>query len=783
MKNHHKIKLIVASVALMTSFSAMAGLGGLNVHSHLGEPFSGTITVTGDEAKALLNGGKASISNGNLRASIRKSGGDKAVVNIRSSKPIQDPVLIFQVSVGSQSREYTAIIDPTGYNSKTDSAATRVHKNNQVNRVEAAPAATSVDRQAARERINRAIGSNNTPAARNDKPVRRAANDTKAAKPKPQQQYSGIVYGKRHLVRQGETLTGIASRVRPQGMTLAQTVQALVNANPDVFINNDADRMLAGKILSIPNRGEFQNYANQAAPAAKPVENQPATATPTEAPAETPAATTTTPATTAEPTVPAADQAASQAEPAVAAASQAVDNAAAIAASEPAVASEASAVEPVAPAVTEPASPQEEVTDSSDNSLWRWLLLGGAALIALFFLSKLLGKRKAEPAAESVQPVAKEETFTPEAYTTAYKPLSESEQPVSNAAKTAATVAGVSAAATAAAAYVAKKPDDELEVEDDFGDDIFFTEVQEAPVAKQGDVDVDLNAIDTAQAAIVSGAVTLDEETEKRRNADWDSIESTESVYEPEPENLYASAEAVVIEEPAAPVADAFVTEQPSERESWDFEVEEAKTEVKEKEWDFFAEDAKVETESTDSNLATVGTAALVAAGAAAGAKALATEADKADDEAPLEFVQPEVEPEPVIDATFEPSPELRDEAVETEMAAEPELFDIQQAEALSFQDAEEFNVEVAQVADADEAIEWDSISLADTADSSRRESGFISESVGMTAPLEAKYELAKMYVEIGDPEAARETLQELLEESDGAILAKAKAMLEELNA
>ena len=26
-----------------------------------------------------------------------------------------------------------------------------------------------------------------------------------------------------------------------------------------------------------------------------------------------------------------------------------------------------------------------------------------------------------------------------------------------------------------------------------------------------------------------------------------------------------------------------------------------------------------------------------------------------------------------------------------------------------------------------------------------------------MTAPLEAKYDLAKMYIEIGDPEAARE--------------------------
>ncbi|PSJ80954.1 FimV/HubP family polar landmark protein [Neisseria iguanae] len=771
MKNHHKIKLIAASVAFMTSFTAMAGLGGLNVHSHLGEPFSGTIIVTGEEAKALSNGSKALISNSNLRTSIRERSSDKAVVNIRSFKPIQDPVLIFQVGVGSQSREYTAIIDPAGYNSKTDSAATRVQENNPANRVEAAPAAASIGRQTARNRDTR---DDNTPAARNDKPVRRAAidNNNKVAKPEPQQQYSGIVYGKHHLVRQGETLTGIASRVRPQGMTLAQTVQALVNANPDVFVDNDADRMLAGKVLGIPNRGEFQNYADQAAPAGKPVEMQPAATEPIDAPKETAASAVATHAVT-EAAALTEDQAASQAEPAVVAASEAVDNNAAMAASEPAVVSEAGgAVEPAAPTV--PAAQQEETAESSDNSLWRWLLLGGAALIALFFLSKLLGKRKAEPEKEAVQPVVNEEIFESEVHATECKPLPKSEHPVSNAAKTAAAVAGVGTAA----AYAAKKADDELEVEDDFGDDIFFTKAPETPVAKQGDVDVDLNAIDTTQAAIVSGAVTHDEETEKRRNVDWDSIESTESVYEPESENPYAAVEAAVIEETTAPIVEDFMTDQPSERESWDFEVGETKAEIKENEWDFCAGETKAEVEAVESDLATVTPAVL----AEATDGAVNFDAAKSDKEEPLEFTQPEMEQEPVADATFEPSPELRNEAVDAEAAAEPELFDIQQTEALSFEDVDDLNPEVAQVADADETIEWDSIAVADTVDSSRRESGFISESVGMTAPLEAKYDLAKMYVEIGDPEAARETLKELLEESDGAISAKAKTMLEELD-
>ena len=70
--------------------------------------------------------------------------------------------------------------------------------------------------------------------------------------------------------------------------------------------------------------------------------------------------------------------------------------------------------------------------------------------------------------------------------------------------------------------------------------------------------------------------------------------------------------------------------------------------------------------------------------------------------------------------------------------------------------------------------IDWSDLDMAE-GDS---KPAFVSESVGMTAPLEAKYELAKMYIEIGDPEAARETLNELIEESGGEIQAKSRALL-----
>ena len=47
---------------------------------------------------------------------------------------------------------------------------------------------------------------------------------------------------------------------------------------------------------------------------------------------------------------------------------------------------------------------------------------------------------------------------------------------------------------------------------------------------------------------------------------------------------------------------------------------------------------------------------------------------------------------------------------------------------------------------------------------------------------LEAKYELAQMYIEIGDPDAARETLNELVDEANGDILEKSKALLAEIS-
>ena len=658
----------------MTSLGASAGLGGLNVQSHLGEPFTGSITVTGEEAQALLNGGKATISNGNLRAAVRKSG-DKAVVTIRSSKAIKDPVLVFQVGVGAQSREYTAIIDPAGYDSK-DAASVRTR-----------PATESQSSEPTRNaqqpvtKNNKAAGNQ---AAQARKDVQRKA-EKKQVQTAPTKNDTASRSGRQHLVRTGETLIAIASSIRPQGMTLDQTIQALVNANPDVFIDNNANRMLAGKVLNIPNRSELQRLA-----ASAPVK----TNTATEKGNETVNATE---AKTEKPVVQSEAQTEAQVKDAGVntqqqeevkqASAEQTEKAASVAVNEnaastvpasdvqEAMASDAQENVVASEPVTTTDSVAEQTESESDGNLWKWLLAGGAALIAAWLLLKAAGKRKDEP----------------------------EEAPVSRKDEEKAVRKNVAASAAATKVTPSEKIQDGLFIEDDFEDDVVINEVEESSTIN--DVKLDLGKIDNSQTGILSGAVTHDAETEQRRYADWDSIESTESVYEPEPENPY---------QPVSVVMPERKEEQVNTFDEFDFATE--------------------------------------------------TKVFESRNEEPLEFT---------VD-----TPEDSDGHVLP--------FDIKQDQDLQIQETKE-EVEKEEAASEfvieEGALEWGAEDVSVAADKSNSERGFVSESVGMTVPLEAKYDLAKMYIEIGDPEAARETLQALIEEAEGDILHKAQKLMKELGA
>ncbi|HFB6786834.1 TPA: FimV/HubP family polar landmark-like protein TspA [Neisseria gonorrhoeae] len=770
------MKLIAASIAVAASFQAHARLGGLNIRSNLDEPFSGSITVTGEEAKALLGGGSVTVSEKGLTAKVHKLDG-KAVIAVSSAQAVRDPVLVFRIGAGAQVREYTAILDPVGCSPKTKSALSdgKTHR-------KTAPKAESQENQ-------------------NAKALRKTdKKDSANAAVKPAHN------GKTHTVRKGETLKQIAAAIRPKHLTLEQVADALLKANPNVSAHG---RLRAGSVLHIPNLNRIKAAApkkikaeqpkpqtakpkaetasmpsepsKQATvekpiekPVEKPVEKPEAKVAAPEAKAEKPAvrpepkpAVSETPASATERQpgpVPAANTAASEtaaeSAPPQEAAASAIDtptDETGNTVSEP-VAETASevAAEPVAEPV-EQVSAEEETESGLFDGLFGGsytLLLagGGTALIALLLLLRLAQSKRARRTEESVP---EEEPDLDDAADDGIK----------------ITFAEVETPAT-------PEPAPKNDVNDTLA---LGGESEEELSAKQtfdvetdtpsNRIDLDFDSLAAAQNGILSGALTQDEETQKRADADWNAIESTDSVYEPETFNPYNPVE-IVIDTPE-PESVAQTAENKPETVDTDF-------------YNNLFSNNHIGTEET-------------ASAKPAAPSGLAGFLKASSPETILEKTVAEVQtPEELHDflkvyetgAVAETAPETPD----FNAAADDLSALLQPAEAPAVEEnAAEITLETpdSNTSEADalpdflkdgeeETVDW-SIYLSEENIPNNADTGFPSESVGSDAPSEAKYDLAEMYLEIGDRDAAAETVQKLLEEAEGDVLKRAQALAQEL--
>ncbi|WP_118847085.1 FimV/HubP family polar landmark-like protein TspA [Neisseria lactamica] len=580
MKNNRRIKLIAASVALAASLQAHAGLSGLDVRSNLDEPFSGSITVTGEEAKALLGGGSVTVSEKSLTAKVRKLG-DKAVITVSSAHAVRDPVLVFRVGAGAQVREYTAILDPAGYSPKAGPAFSN-------NGAAAAPAENQSAKAPRKAGKKDAADTLSKAGAQHGKPAHN---------------------GKTHTVRKGETLKQIAAALRPKHLTLEQVADALLKANPNVSAHG---RLRAGSVIQIldfskikaetpkkikpeptppktaklqaaPVPSETPKPAVAAKPAGKPASAPAETEMPASAkhrpeaasvPSETPKPagkpasvpaetempapakhrpeTASVPSETSEPagkpaSVPAGTEMPAPAKhrpetasvpsetPEPAAESAPQEAAASATAAEPAgeIAAEPVA-EPagkVAPEpVAEPAgqAAAEEETESGlfdglfGGSYTLLLAGGGAALIALLLLLRLARTKRARRTEESA--LAEGAESGPDGASDDGIEITFSETEIPTASETAPQPDGNAPLAL------------DEETEQTLSAEQTFDVNADTP---SGHIDLDFDSLETAQNGIVSGALTRDEETQNRENADWNTVESTDSVYEPETPNPY----------------------------------------------------------------------------------------------------------------------------------------------------------------------------------------------------------------------------------------------------
>jgi pilus assembly protein FimV len=228
---NRSLKLSMLMALALGSGQAMAlNLGQIQVKSALGQPLRVEIPVIPANAAELENlsarlassdaFARAGITDGRpnvpLQFTVADENGHK-VIRVTSTAPVDNPYidLLIEVSsaAGTSVHEYPVLLDPPG---------------------QPVAGATSGRR-----------GSHHRAAAT----AAPAAARTAAASP-------AVKNGEYGPVQRGQTLSAVARDVAPGGVNIDQMMLALKQANPDAFYRDNINALKAGAVLRVPSRDE-----------------------------------------------------------------------------------------------------------------------------------------------------------------------------------------------------------------------------------------------------------------------------------------------------------------------------------------------------------------------------------------------------------------------------------------------------------------------------------------------------------------------------------------------
>jgi pilus assembly protein FimV len=298
-------KRIAAAVAfaLMSGGAGSAwaaGLGRLTVQSALGQPLRAEVEVTAlsREEAASLNarlappdafrqaGLEFNAALSSLRFAIDRRNDGRTFVRISSIQPINEPFVDLLVELnwatGKFVREYTFLLDPPelrqgrevvegGNVQQAPVVPPAVASVRPTPGAQPAPAASEAPAStpapsAASPTAPAARASRPEPAAQAEAPAPRArraeaasvkadaaAQADTSSRAAPGADAAGKTPASTVQVRPGDTLAGVASRSRPQGVSLDQAMVSIYEANPSAFFGN-VNRLRAGVSLNIPDQ-------------------------------------------------------------------------------------------------------------------------------------------------------------------------------------------------------------------------------------------------------------------------------------------------------------------------------------------------------------------------------------------------------------------------------------------------------------------------------------------------------------------------------------------------
>lgn len=236
--------LAVAALLLAPWLAQAAGLGGLQVQSSLGQPLAAEIDLVAvrpgevdslnvrlatpdayQQANLQYNAGLTGI-----RLSLEKRASGQYFIKVAGSRSINEPFIDLLIELtwsgGKLVREYTALLDPPGYNQPAQKAGASA----------SAAAAAPTPPEA------RPIAAPAAPAV--SPPVAPTA-----ARGARAQEYGPVA--------RGDTLGRIAGELKPAGVSLEQMLVGLYRSNPDAFIRKNMNLVKSGRILRVPDAQEL----------------------------------------------------------------------------------------------------------------------------------------------------------------------------------------------------------------------------------------------------------------------------------------------------------------------------------------------------------------------------------------------------------------------------------------------------------------------------------------------------------------------------------------------
>jgi len=262
------LKLLLGMIGMLLAASVSAlGMGGIQVTSALGQPLKAEIELfaVGKAEKASLVARLAS-SDAYSGAGLEYPHANKFVFKLEyhpngmpylavsSEQPVNDPFVSLLVDLnwasGRLLREYTFLLDPPGYQAEQPEPPAAA----PVVLPEAAPQITPLAASAApspepAESTSPAAEPDEKPTAKIDSPSPVEPAVKKVAPVKPQE----VAALPPVTVQRGDTLRSIATRYKPEDVSLERMLVALYRVNASQFDGNNMNRIRRGKILRLPD--------------------------------------------------------------------------------------------------------------------------------------------------------------------------------------------------------------------------------------------------------------------------------------------------------------------------------------------------------------------------------------------------------------------------------------------------------------------------------------------------------------------------------------------------